>query len=111
MARPITINIPHSLGKDEARNRIASGFGRLQDQMTGGLAGMVAMQNRWEGNRLHFAGPVLTQRITGRIDIEDKCIARVMLGVRVEPLQCIALPRCFLVFAPAQSTIARPDLD
>jgi len=74
MARPITINIPHSLGKDEARNRIASGFGRLQDQMTGGLAGMVAMQNRWEGNRLHFAGTALTQRITGRIDIEDRFV-------------------------------------
>ena len=74
MARSITINIPHSLGKDEARKRIASGFGRLQDQMTGGLAGMIAVQNRWEGNRLHFAGTALTQSITGRIDIEDKFV-------------------------------------
>jgi hypothetical protein len=39
MATPITINIPHSLGKDEARLRIATGFERLQQQITGGMVG------------------------------------------------------------------------
>jgi hypothetical protein len=57
------------LGKEEARRRIAEGFGRMQQQMTGGLGAMVAMQERWEGDRLHFEGGALGQKITGRLDI------------------------------------------
>ena len=69
MPRPVTVNIPHGLGKDEARRRLESGFGRLQQQMSGGLVGMLAMKERWEGDRLHFEGGALGQKITGRIDV------------------------------------------
>ena len=69
VARPITVNIPHTLGKDEARRRIDEGFGRLRQQMTGGLGGMVSFQQRWEGDRLHFEGGGLGQKMTGRIDV------------------------------------------
>ena len=69
MARPISVNIPHNLGKQEARRRIEEGFGRMRQQMTGGLAGMVAFQERWERDRLHFEGGVLGQKITGRLDV------------------------------------------
>jgi len=74
VARPVTVNIPHQLGKDEARRRIEDGFGRMQQQMTGGLAGMVALQKRWEGDRLHFEGGVLGQKMTGRLDILADCV-------------------------------------
>jgi len=69
LARPVTVNIPHNLGKDEARRRIEDGFGRMRQQMTGGLAAMVTFQERWEGDRLHFQGGVLGQTITGRLDV------------------------------------------
>ncbi|HEY4233027.1 MAG TPA: polyhydroxyalkanoic acid system family protein [Lacipirellulaceae bacterium] len=69
MPTPITVNIPHQLGKDEARRRIAEGFGKLRGQMTGGLLGLVTFQKRWEGDRLHFEGGGLGQKITGRIDV------------------------------------------
>ncbi len=69
MPRPVTINIPHALGKDEARRRIAVGFGRVQEQLTGGVGGMVSFLNRWEGDRLHFEGTALGQKITGRVDV------------------------------------------
>lgn len=69
MARPVTVNIPHSLGKDEARRRIEEGFGRLQSQIAGGLVGMLSFNNRWEGDRLHFEGGGLGQKISGRLDV------------------------------------------
>jgi putative polyhydroxyalkanoate system protein len=69
MARPVSVNIPHSLGKDEARRRIEEGFGRMRQQMTGGMGAMLAMQERWEGDRLHFEGGALGQKVSGRLDV------------------------------------------
>ena len=69
MARPVTVNIPHQLGKTEARRRIEEGFGRLRQQMTGGFGAVVAFQERWEGDRLHFEGAALGQKMTGRLDV------------------------------------------
>jgi putative polyhydroxyalkanoic acid system protein len=69
MSAPITVSIPHQLGKEEARRRIAEGFGKLRQQMTGGLLGLVSFQERWEGDRLHFEGGGLGQKISGRIDV------------------------------------------
>lgn len=69
MAAPLTINIPHSLGKDEARRRIEQGFAGIQQQMAGGAMRLVSFQQRWEGERLHFEGSAFGQRITGRLDV------------------------------------------
>ncbi|MEX0613739.1 MAG: polyhydroxyalkanoic acid system family protein [Pirellulales bacterium] len=69
MARPVTVNVPHALGKDEARRRIEEGFVRMRQQMTGGLGAMVTFQDRWEGDRLHFEGSGMGQKITGRLDV------------------------------------------
>jgi len=69
MGKPLTLNIPHSLGKDEARRRIEEGFGRMRSQLTGGMAGMLAMKERWEGDRLNLEAGGLGQMMTGRIDV------------------------------------------
>jgi Putative polyhydroxyalkanoic acid system protein (PHA_gran_rgn) len=69
VARPITVNLPHNLGKAEARRRIEAGFGNMRQQLTGGLGGMVSFQERWEGDRLHFEGSGLGQKLTGRLDV------------------------------------------
>jgi hypothetical protein len=69
VSRPVTVNIPHQLSQDEARRRIEQGFGRIRQQMTGGLGGMLAFQDRWEGDRLHFEGGALGQKITGRLEV------------------------------------------
>lgn len=74
MTQPITIDIPHTLGKEEARRRLIDGFGRMRQQMTGGLSAMVKFQDRWEDNRLHFEGTTLGQRITGRIDVNSDSV-------------------------------------
>jgi putative polyhydroxyalkanoate system protein len=69
MARPVTVNIPHSLGKDEARRRIEDGFGRMRQQMTGGFGAVLAFQEHWEGDRLQFEASGMGQKMTGRLDV------------------------------------------
>jgi hypothetical protein len=69
MARPITVTIPHTLGKDEAKKRISEGFDRLRQQMTGGLGAMLTFNQQWDGDRLNFDGGGLGQKITGRMDV------------------------------------------
>jgi hypothetical protein len=69
MGRPVRVSIPHALGQEEARRRIEEGFGRMRQQMAGGLGAMLAFQERWEGNRLHFEAGGLGQKMTGRLDV------------------------------------------
>jgi hypothetical protein len=74
VAQPVTVNIPHQLGKEEARRRINEGFGRMQQQMTGGMTAMLAFSQRWEGDRLHFEGSGLGQKLTGRVDVRAESV-------------------------------------
>jgi hypothetical protein len=74
MAKPISVNIPHKLGKEEARRRIEEGFSSIQQQVTGGMFGIVSFQQRWEGDQMHFEGGVLHQRITGRLEVLPNCV-------------------------------------
>lgn len=41
----------------------------MRQQMVGGMGAMLAFEDRWEGDRLHFEGGGLGQKITGRLDI------------------------------------------
>jgi hypothetical protein len=69
MSRPVKVTIPHSLGKEECQRRIDEGFGRLQQQMTGGIGMLIAFNRQWEGDRLNFEGGGLGQKLTRRLDV------------------------------------------
>lgn len=68
MGKPITATIPHTLGKDEARRRIAAGFSTAQRNRTG-LGALFSLQEHWEGDRLHFDASGIGQRIFGWLDV------------------------------------------
>ena len=68
MTRPVVVEITHRLGKQEARWRIASGFERIRSQI--GVASM-AVDERWENDRLHFGARAMGQSLTGRLDVAD----------------------------------------
>ena len=71
MPRPVVVDIPHELGKDGARQRLQNGFGRIRDQF--GFGGL-AVEERWEGDRLHFSAGGLGQKVVGRVDVMDKLV-------------------------------------
>jgi hypothetical protein len=71
---PLTLNIPHDLGLDEARRRIDHGFVNLQQQMAGGMMSLVTFERTWQGDRLHFTGRSLGQTIQGRIDVRPDSV-------------------------------------
>lgn len=68
MPRPVTVTLSHDLGKEEARRRIAEGFGKLQSSITSGF--MMKLSETWTSeDRLSFAGSALGQSVSGVIDV------------------------------------------
>jgi hypothetical protein len=67
MADPITVDIPHKLGREAARARIAGGIGKLAGMFPGG--GQV--EERWEGDTLHFTVSAMGQRVASRLEVHD----------------------------------------
>lgn len=41
----------------------------MRQQMVGGMGAMLSIQEHWEGDRLHFEGGGLGQKLTGRLDV------------------------------------------
>lgn len=74
MATPVTVTIPHHLGRAEARRRVEEGFGRFSDQLGGGFGQMLTCHERWEGDQLHFDAGTLGQKVTGRLDVADEWV-------------------------------------
>lgn len=76
MADPITLDIPHKLGREGARARIGGGVGKIADMFPGG--GQV--EQCWEGDTLHFTVSAMGQKVASRLEIfEDKVHAVVDL--------------------------------
>jgi len=71
MTAPLVVSIPHRLGKDEAKARIAGGFSRAK----GEFAHLISIENdTWEGDRLSFAASALGQHAHGFIDVYDGAV-------------------------------------
>lgn len=74
MKTPITISIPHQLGRTEARRRIETGFASMLAQLPNGGGGG-AHTERWDGDRLTFSVGGLGQTISGVIDVSDEAVS------------------------------------
>lgn len=71
MSTPITITLPHQLGRAEARRRIETGFTSLFGQLPGGGA---THSERWDGDRLSFSVGGMGQTISGVVDVQDAAV-------------------------------------
>ena len=71
MATPITVTLPHQLGRAEARRRIEAGFGKMIAAVPGGSG---TFSQRWEGDRLVFSVVAMAQTIAGFIDVGDAAV-------------------------------------
>lgn len=69
MGRPVTVTIPHQLGREEARRRVDASLDQFKAQLGG--VGLGAIQHAWTQDRLGFNAKALGQTITGNIDVTD----------------------------------------
>jgi hypothetical protein len=67
MATPLTITIPHQLGRAEARRRIEGGFSKIAGLLPGGGA----CSERWDEDRLIFSVATMGQTIAGAVRVLD----------------------------------------
>jgi putative polyhydroxyalkanoate system protein len=70
MSQPIDVDLPHNLGKDEARRRIANNIHKLQEHIPGGAQ----VQSGWTGDQLNLDVAAMGQSIAATIDVHDKSV-------------------------------------
>ena len=68
MQKPIDVDIPHKLGRDEAHRRIANNIHKLRDHIPGGASHIDA---NWSGERLDLTVHARGQAVEDQIDVEE----------------------------------------
>ena len=79
MTQPIEVDLPHKLGRDEARRRIANNVHKLQEHIPGGAQ----VQSGWAGDQLNLDVQAMGQSVTATIDVEE---SKVRLTVLLPPV-------------------------
>ncbi|WP_337188335.1 polyhydroxyalkanoic acid system family protein [Phenylobacterium sp.] len=67
MSKPVVVNIPHQLGRAEARRRIEEGLGGLTRQI--GAVGR--LDSAWAGDVLSFQATAVGQEVSGAVTVAD----------------------------------------
>ncbi len=68
MQKPIQVDLPHNLGRDEARRRIANNIHKLKEHSPGGGA---QVESAWQGDDLDLAINALGQAVSAKIGVEE----------------------------------------
>jgi hypothetical protein len=68
MERPIDVDLPHQLGRDEAHRRIANNIHKLKEHIPGGTSHVVSS---WAGDRLTLNVQAMGQTVEALIDVEE----------------------------------------
>lgn len=90
MTQPVEVDLPHQLGKDEARRRIASNVHKLQEHIPGGAQ----VKSGWAADQLNLEILAMGQQVTATIDVEEskvhlKVLLPGMLGMFAGPIQAM----------------------
>jgi hypothetical protein len=97
MAAPLTVSIPHSLGRAEALSRLKSGLEGLPQ------AGIVTVEQQvWADNKMTFLVRALGQSVPGSLEVLDDAVRLevtlpALLQKLWEPLKAILLGRTKLL--------------
>ena len=67
MNQPIDVDLPHNLGKDEARRRIANNIHKLEQHIPGGAQ----VQSGWAGDQLNLQITAMGESVNSTIDVMD----------------------------------------
>ena len=67
MSAPLVVSLPHRLGREEARRRLATGLASAAASMP-----MLSVdEERWDGDRMIFRVRALGQSAAGHVDVAD----------------------------------------
>lgn len=69
MGRPVTVTIPHRLGRTEARARVEAHLDQFRAQLAS--AGLGHVRHAWSDDRLGFSAKTLGQTIHGSLDVNE----------------------------------------
>lgn len=68
MGKPVTVDIPHNLGKEEAIRRLKNGFGQMRSSFGEKFA---VLQDNWAGDHMDFEASLLGQKTSGKVDVAE----------------------------------------
>lgn len=71
---PITVDIPHQLGRAAARERLDKGVNKL----TSFVPGSTVTEHYWNGDTLAFTVQAMGQRIAAKLDVFDDRVRAVL---------------------------------
>src|SRR5580765_2699653 len=88
MSQPIEVDLPHSLGREEARRRIANNIHKLQEHIPGGAK----VESGWTGDQLNLRVQALGDSVQATIDVQEskvrlKVLLPGLLGMFAGPIQ------------------------
>ena len=92
MSKPVVVTISHSLGREEAANRLRGRIGTVRqilDQYR-----IAVVKDEWNGDRMSFGVSALGQNVQGAVDVHED-------HVRIE----VQLPWILAAFAERVKTI------
>ena len=70
MSNPITVDLPHKLGREEARRRIERNVGKLSSHIPGGAQ----VGSRWTGDRVDLDIKAMGQQVAAQIDVQETIV-------------------------------------
>jgi hypothetical protein len=68
MTKPVVVQIPHHLGREEAVRRLKAGLGQTRTSFGGQF---IVVEENWSQEHLDFRATVLGQATGGMIDVAD----------------------------------------
>lgn len=82
MTHPIDVDLPHNLGKDEAKRRIGNNIHKLEQHIPGGAT----VQSGWTDDQLTLRIAAMGEAVNATIDVMDtkvhlKVLLPGMLGI------------------------------
>ena len=91
MSQPLTVDLPRSLGREEARRRIAANVHKLESHLPGGSSNV---DSRWDGDTLNLGIDAMGQQLTAQVAVqESKVICSIvlpgLLGVFSGPIEAL----------------------
>jgi hypothetical protein len=67
MSQPIDVDLPHNLGKDEARRRIANNVHKLEQHIPGGAQ----VESGWSGDQLNLNVAAMGETVNATSEVMD----------------------------------------